>query len=453
MTTTEMPPAFAVRWRELSRWDPSSFHAISWHWPDTVLKPIGSVLRMRKERVDRQVFSFQSLRPITIHFDGSISPRVVEGRAYTMDLWFARPGDLVVAKIDLKNGAVAIVPEGWSNVAVTGHFAVYEPDLTQVVPEYLHRVIQTSFFKAHLWRNKVGAEGRKEVKLDFFEAERIPLPPLQIQRAIVGRWHAAQQRSAISRQRIEELDAAHRQEFSKVIGNFSENNGPHTRVFAVRWRDVERWGVQICRRRTKPLRSNVFPITTIGAICHVGSGGTPSRSRAEYFGGAIPWVKTTEVRNQLITETEETLTEAGLRNSSAKIYPPGSIIIAMYGQGATRGRTGKLGVEAATNQACAVLTNFDQQVDPDFVWYYLMGEYSRLRELASGNNQPNLNAEMIACYPIPLPPLEVQKSLVERAHAVQVEIAQSRMEADHLAREAQREVEETILGIRTISAS
>jgi type I restriction enzyme S subunit len=81
----------------------------------------------------------------------------------------------VVAKIDLKNGAVGIVPKDWNNVVVTGHFAVYEPNLSKLVPEYLQLIVQARFFKAHLWRNKVGAEGRKEVKLDFFEEELIPL--------------------------------------------------------------------------------------------------------------------------------------------------------------------------------------------------------------------------------------------------------------------------------------
>jgi type I restriction enzyme S subunit len=69
-----------------------------------------------------------------------------------MDLFFARPGDIVVAKIDLKNGAVGLVPD-WNNVVVTNHFAVYKPDLTRVSPEYFLRIIQTSFFKSYLWRN------------------------------------------------------------------------------------------------------------------------------------------------------------------------------------------------------------------------------------------------------------------------------------------------------------
>ena len=86
-----------------------------------------------------------------------------------------------MAKIDLKNGAVGIVPDNLQKVVVTGHFVVYDIDETQVLPEYLHRVIQQPDFKEYLWRHKVGAEGRKEVKMDFFESILIPLPSVAIQ--------------------------------------------------------------------------------------------------------------------------------------------------------------------------------------------------------------------------------------------------------------------------------
>ena len=156
--TIGYPRAFAVWFKDLGRWDASSFHRIKWHWPECVMAPICSALRLRKEHVDKTALKFSDLQPLTIHFDGSVDKRRVDAnREYSMDLWFARPGDIVVAKIDLKNGAVGIVPPDWNNVVVTGHFAVYEPDRSRLLPEYLHRIIQAGFFKAHLWRNKVCA--------------------------------------------------------------------------------------------------------------------------------------------------------------------------------------------------------------------------------------------------------------------------------------------------------
>ena len=206
-TARAFPKAFSIRFNKLSRWDPASFHGIAWNCSEDIMMPISRVLQIRKEKVDRSHFSFSELQPITIHFDGSIDRRDVDpAREYTMELYFARPGDIVVAKIDLKNGAVAIIPDDWTNVVVTSHFAVYEPDRTKLLPEYFHRIIQASFFKAHLWRNKVGAEGRKEVKLDFFESLEIPLPPLPIQKAIVSQWQDAQKEIKTTAERVSKLE-------------------------------------------------------------------------------------------------------------------------------------------------------------------------------------------------------------------------------------------------------
>lgn len=104
-----------------------------------------------------------------------------------------------------------------------------------------------------------------------------------------------------------------------------------------------------------------------GHVAKWGSGGTPSRKRLEYYGGDIPWIKTGELNDGIITGSEETITEEGLQKSSAKIFPKGSIVIAMYG--ATIGRLGILGIDAATNQACAVGQPYEF-LDSKYMFYY-----------------------------------------------------------------------------------
>ena len=447
----EFPKAFAVLFKDLERWDVSSFQQITWHWAKEVMTPLGSVLQMRKEKVDRSKVTFSDLQPITIHFDGSIDPRNVdENRAYTMELFYAHVGDIVVSKIDLKNGAVGIVPEELSKVVVTNHFAVYRPDLERLSPDYFQLIIQAKFFKAHLWRNKVGAEGRKEVKLDFFEALEIPLPPIAIQQAIVNRWQTAQAELKAISKRLENQGKEILLDIQTTLGRerASELNKP--KAFALWWSEIEKWGVDMCWRERIQRKQSNYPIAKISDVCKIGSGGTPSRRKPSYFGGDIPWVKTTEVRNAVIYETEESITQTGLNNSSAKVYPAGSVIIAMYGQGATRGRTAKLGIEAATNQACAVLTKFADGVDPDFIWVYLMSEYDGLRELASGNNQPNLNADIIANYPVPIPPWDVQKAMVQRVEIGRQAIAREREAAERKKQDIEADIEALILGIKAI---
>ena len=176
------------------------------------------------------------------------------------------------------------------------------------------------------------------------------------------------------------------------------------KLFVAKWREVERWGNELAWRNKNGTGSFVDPVKSLKEVCKTSSGGTPSRKNKEYYGGETPWVKTTEVRNTVIYDTEEKITSKGIASSSAKLYPAGSLVIAMYGQGATRGRTAKLGVDAATNQACLVLTKIDPVLDVDFLWYYLMVSYDEMRALASGNNQPNLSADLLGGFPIPIPP-------------------------------------------------
>jgi type I restriction enzyme S subunit len=162
---------------------------------------------------------------------------------------------------------------------------------------------------------------------------------------------------------------------------------------------------------------NGWPSKPIGQVCKVTTGGTPSRNNATYWNGDIPWVKTGEVNYYVIDSTEERITAEGLTGSAAKLCPPNSVLVALYGQGPTRGRVGMLGIEAAVNQACAAIYP-NAEFDPWFVYYYLSGKYLSLRAMAQGAAQPNLNLAMIKGFGIPTPALEEQKAAVASIDAV-----------------------------------
>lgn len=158
--------------------------------------------------------------------------------------------------------------------------------------------------------------------------------------------------------------------------------------------------------------SSKYPYKTIKELTDVISGGTPSRDTSEYWDdGIIPWVKTTELQNNMIVKAGEHITEIGLNNSSAKIVPPGTVLIAMYGQGKTRGMTAYLGIEACTNQACACILPSDK-INQTFLWHFLILSYDNLRDKAKGGNQPNLNGNIIKNYPVLCPPKELQEQFV-----------------------------------------
>jgi len=148
------------------------------------------------------------------------------------------------------------------------------------------------------------------------------------------------------------------------------------------------------------------------------SGTTPARGNHEFYGGSIPWVKTGELRDARVTETEEHVTEEALKRSSLRLLPEETLLIAMYGQGQTRGRTGLLGCRATTNQACfAILPS--PQFDPEFMQLWFRANYDRLRTQTEsrGGNQPNLNGELLNQELVPLPPLPIQRALAARLRA------------------------------------
>ena len=141
----------------------------------------------------------------------------------------------------------------------------------------------------------------------------------------------------------------------------------------------------------------------------VSSGGTPSSQNPSYYGGDIPWLRTQEVDFNEIKSTGMTITEKGLKNSSAKWIPANSVIVAMYG--ATAAKTAINAIPLTTNQACCNL-----QIDPSkaefrYVFHWISNCYHQLRSLGEGS-QNNINSRKVKSFRIPLPTLEVQRSIV-----------------------------------------
>ncbi len=156
---------------------------------------------------------------------------------------------------------------------------------------------------------------------------------------------------------------------------------------------------------------NGWEFGVIEDIAQVSSGGTPSRANDSYWtDGLIPWVTTAEVKFGTITDTEQKITEEGLKNSSAKLFPKDTILMAMYGQGKTRGQVAKLGIEASTNQACAAL-QLHEGFDVDYYYQYLISQYENIRELANSGGQQNLSGGIVKRINIPIPPLLEQQKI------------------------------------------
>jgi type I restriction enzyme, S subunit len=175
-----------------------------------------------------------------------------------------------------------------------------------------------------------------------------------------------------------------------------------------------------------------WKIATLGELGTWSSGGTPSRKNPEYYGGSIPWVKTGDLRDDYIGATEELITDAGLKSSSAKVFPAGTLLLAMYG--ATIGRTGVLKIDAATNQACAALIaeGLTRDLTP-FLWWFFIHKADEFKAIGQGGAQPNISQAIIKDFPVALPPLNEQRRIVAKLDSLFARSRRAREELERVA--------------------
>jgi type I restriction enzyme S subunit len=155
-----------------------------------------------------------------------------------------------------------------------------------------------------------------------------------------------------------------------------------------------------------------WAVATLQEVGAWRSGGTPSRTKSEYFGQGIRWVKSGDLPDGPITKTDEQITQLGLENSAAKLMPTGTICMALYG--ATIGKLGTMTFEAATNQATANLVPDERLINGQYVFHYLMSERQNFIDLGQGGAQPNISQEIVRKHPIRLAPLAEQRRIVAK---------------------------------------
>jgi len=257
-----------------------------------------------------------------------------------------------------------------------------------------------------------GSTGRQRVPEQLIKEWLIPLPPLVEQKKIAAILWNIQQAIEVETELIRvsrELKAA----VMKKLFTEGLNDEPQkeTEIGLV----PESWEI-------KELRDFVA----------IKSGGTPSREKPEYWNnGTIPWVKTGEVNYCVIKDTSECITELGMKNSAAKVFPKGTLLMAMYGQGVTRAKVAILGLDATTNQACAAIFP-DTSVSSIFLYHFLEYQYEQIREMGHGANQKKLNTDIIKAIKCPIPQPQEQAEIARYLDVLDSELIIRKKKTDSL---------------------
>ena len=286
----------------------------------------------------------------------------------------ASPGDIIITNTseNVEDVCKAVAWLGEAPIVTGGHATVIRHNQDA---KFLSYWFQSESFQS---QKRALATGTKviDVSAKQLAKVRIPVPPLDVQREIVRILDTFSQLEAELEAELE----ARRAQYSYYRNSLL--TFPEGAVSRIHLEDV-------CTK--------------------VSSGGTPPTGHAEYYNGDIPWLRTQEVDYAAITETSVKITDAGLRNSSAKWIPANCVIVAMYG--ATAAKVAVNAIPLTTNQACCNL-----QVDPAkanyrYVFHWIANEYERLKSLGEGS-QSNINAKKIRDYPISLPPVAEQDRIV-----------------------------------------
>lgn len=157
-----------------------------------------------------------------------------------------------------------------------------------------------------------------------------------------------------------------------------------------------------------------WKVKSIGDLAFVSAGGTPNRKIPKYWNGSIPWVTTSQIDFGVIAEADQFISEEGLNNSSTKLLPEGTLLMALYGQGKTRGKVGVLGFEAATNQACASIS-IHREVSREFLLHFLISRYEVIRNSSNSGSQENLNGQIVKKILVSLPPTKAEQETIADA--------------------------------------
>jgi type I restriction enzyme S subunit len=302
---------------------------------------------------------------------------MTEEAAARLGCTYLRRGDVLVARMPDPLGRACVFPGDVRPAVTAVDVCILRPGSSSVDPRWLMWWINTPQFRSEIVARQVGTT-RKRISRKNLASIRFPVPPLAEQPRIAG----------------------------AIEGAFSRLDGADD-------------SLRRAQRRLRDLKAallaaalNGWPERTLGEFAEVFVGTTPSRSAPELWEGDVPWVSSGEVAFCRIHKTRETISPDAV-TSGDRLHPPGTVLLAMIGEGKTRGQAAILDVAATHNQNSAAIRLDSQLCAPEWLFYVLMARYEETRRAGSGAQQPALNRARVQALRIPLPPLEDQVRLVE----------------------------------------
>jgi type I restriction enzyme, S subunit len=452
------PKAFAVWFKELERWNVSSFFRIWWKWPSVLIRPLADALEPKPILVDRSRFPLDQLHLVTLHFGGEMEPRDMQGKAtFKGRLFFAEAGDVIYSKIDVRNGAIGVVPSSLPTIAVSSEYPVYRVRPNVALPEYVKLLFRTAAFRQQINSMISGASGRKRVQPSDLQDVKVPIPHLSVQGKMVLYWRKAQEDAAKSRDAVAALEGEIQGGiFNALSIKPPKADRPLSKAFALRWIDLERWSVDFLARDALSRSGSVssFPMTTLGAIAQISYGiqKCPANRPGKH---PRPYLRVANVQRGGLDLREIKHIDVPDSELEAFRLSSGDLLVCEGNSADLVGRPALWNDEIpdCVHQNHVLRVRVDQcKALPEFLLEYMSTFYARayFRSRAKfTTNLASINSNDLRGLPLPIPSLEVQRKIVDMVNEKRVRIAEERKAAEERRAQATREVEEMILGVRS----
>ncbi len=322
-----------------------------------------------------------------------------QGKVYTGSGSKFQNGDTVFSRITpcLENGKIAQIKGLKGNVGIgSTEFFVFRGKANVSDNDFVYYLANSRYIRKSAENSMAGASGRQRADLKFIKSRTIRVPEkVEDQKKIATILSHYDDLIEINKRRIALLEESARELYKEWF----------VRMRFPGWKNIDE----------KDLPAN-WKVLRIDDIYETGSGGTPKTGNKIYYNGNINWLRTGELDDSFIFETEIKISEDGLENSSAKMYHRHDVVIAMYG--ATIGKLGILTGNTSVNQACCVLTPKNSFYDYAFIYLSLIEYRHELIHQRMGAAQQNISQETIRKFKLKFPPLEIMAAFNQKAHPI-----------------------------------
>lgn len=302
---------------------------------------------------------------------------------------FFKNGDVILAKITpcMENGKGALIEDAPNGMAFgSTEFHVLRPDQKFLSSSFLSYLVLNKAFRERAKKYMTGSAGQQRLPASYLESFKVKLPPERVQEQIVDRLNVIRNAQKLNASLIQKADELLGSVLQVELGHGKKN----------------------------------WEIKKMIEVSKLHMGGTPSTKIREYYdGGSINWMKSGDVKGNFVTEVSGKITEQGLKDSNAKIYPVNSVVIALNGQGKTRATAAILKVATSSNQSVAAFTDFGEFLKPEILYYQLKMRYSEIRRITGDNTRSGLNLGILGKLKVYIPPQNEQERIVSKLAIIQ----------------------------------